>query len=339
MLRFDSDYMEGAHPLILQKLSEINFEKNTGYGFDPYCEETENIIRELCACPEADVYFLPGGTQANATVIDYLLRSHQGVLTAVTGHINGHEAGAVEAHGHKVITLPQEDGKISPQSVADYMDWYLGEEAREHIVEPGMVYVSHPTEYGSLYTYEELKALSEVCRRYGLYLYMDGARMGYGLAAADTDVDLPKIASLCDAFYIGGTKCGALFGEAVVFTKKQKGFFSYIKCHGGVTAKGWLPGVQFGVLLKDGLYMDICRHADELADRLRDGLRAKGHRIFIESRTNQVMALLPDSLIEKLRQNVTFSYWERFDENSSVIRFATSWATPDREIDELLKLL
>ncbi|MBR2521476.1 MAG: low specificity L-threonine aldolase [Oscillospiraceae bacterium] len=341
MLHFDSDYMEGAHPLILECLERSNYDKNPGYGSDDYCRRAADRIRQLCGCPGAAVYFLPGGTQANATVIDFLLKNYQGVLSAYTGHINVHEAGAVEAYGHKILTLSHTDGKLSPSDIDAYMDAFVSDPTHEHMVEPGMVYISHPTEYGASYSLGELEELHRVCRGHSLSLYMDGARLGYALAARGSDLSLEQIASLCDAFYIGGTKVGALFGEAVVFpdAERSRGFFTLMKRHGAVTAKGWLLGLQFEALLEGDTYTDIARHADLLADSLRDGLKAKGYRIFTESSTNQVMVVVPNAKLSEISKDATYSYWERFDSSSSVVRFAVSWATKESDVHKLLSLM
>ena len=277
-LRFASDYMEGTHPAILQRLSEINFHKLDGYGQDEISEDAREKIRRACGAEDAGVYFLVGGTQTNATVIDALLKPWQGVIAAETGHIAVHEAGAIEWGGHKVLTLPQRDGKIQAEAVHACLEAYRADENREHTVMPGMVYLSQPTEYGTLYSLAELEAISAVCRGAGIPLYADGARLCYALACPANDVTLPDLARLCDAFYIGGTKCGALLGEAVVFPKKETAphFFTIVKQHGALLAKGWVAGIQFGTLFTDGLYLRIGKPAIEAADRIRAALREKG---------------------------------------------------------------
>ena len=280
-LCFASDYMRGAHPNIIRKLAESNLEGTGGYGFDPYTEAAKAKIRKACACENAQVYLLVGGTQTNATVIDALLRSYQGVLAAETGHISVHEAGAIEASGHKVLTLPHTNGKISPAAVRDYLTTFSADENRDHMVMPGMVYISHPTEYGTLYTRAELQALHEICAEYGIPLYLDGARLAYALACPDSDVTLADLAKYCDAFYIGGTKCGALFGEAVVIPdpKRIPGFFTIIKQHGALLAKGRILGIQFDELFRDDLYLRIGASAIRAADRIRKALVEKGYQL------------------------------------------------------------
>ena len=341
MLYFDSDYMEGAHPLILQKLIETNMEKTPGYGCDHYCDSAKEKIRKACNCADAEINFLVGGTQTNATIISALLCSYEGVMAAETGHINVHEAGAIEAGGHKVLTLPQECGKISAAIVENYMDTFYKDANRAHMVKPGMVYISHPTEYGALYSKEELEKLSSVCRKYNIPLYLDGARLGYGLMVKDTDVTLETIAKNFDVFYIGGTKVGALFGEAVVITKPGliDNFFTIIKQEGALLAKGRILGIQFDTLFSGNLYFDISKHAIDMAEKLKKGLVEKGYQFFFESPTNQQFIILDNKKMEQLAEFVSFSFWEALDENHTVVRFATSWATQESDIEQLLKLL
>jgi threonine aldolase len=338
---FDSDYMEGAHPLILQKLIETNMEKTPGYGCDSYCDRAREKIRQACKCDHAEIHFLTGGTQTNATVIKALLRSFEGVLAAETGHINVHEAGAIEAGGHKVLTLPHEWGKLSSGTVESYIDRFNRDGNRAHMVKPGMVYISHPTEYGSLYRKEELEKLSAVCQKYKIPLYLDGARLGYGLMARNTDVTLEIIAKTCDVFYIGGTKVGAFLGEAVVITKPGliDKFFTIIKQQGALLAKGRLLGIQFDTLFSDNLYFDISRHAIDMAEKLKHGLAEKGYQFYFQSPTNQHFVILGSKKMEQLAQTVSFSFWESLDENHTVVRFATSWATQENDIDQLLEIL
>lgn len=340
MISFENDYAQGAHEAVLGRLLEINTEPQPGYGSDAYCERAKQKIREACGRPEADVFFLVGGTQTNATVIDSVLKPYEGVIAASTGHVSVHEAGAIEFTGHKVLELPQHQGKLSAEDVEAYLHTFWQDENHEHMVFPGMVYISHPTEYGTLYTKEELQNLSDVCRKYEIPLYLDGARMGYGLAAEGTDVTLPLIAKCCDVFYIGGTKVGALFGEAVVFTRKApKYFMTMVKQHAALLAKGWLLGVQFDVLFTGDLYLQISRHAIRMAERLKEGLREKGYPFYIESPTNQQFVILENGKMEQLKQKVAFSFWEAVDETHTVVRFVTSWATREEDIDTLLKLL
>ncbi len=340
-LFFVNDYGEGCHPKVLEKLAATNLEHLAGYGSDKYCESAKEKIRKACDCPEADIWFISGGTQTNAIVISALLKSYEGVISAVTGHINGHEAGAVEHLGRKVLPLPQHEGKIDAGELKEYMRTFYGDANHEHMVFPGMVYISHPTEYGTLYTKDELTSLSNVCREYEMPLFMDGARMGYGLMSYQTDVTLSDIAKLCDVFYIGGTKVGALCGEAVVFTKGNmpKHFLAIVKQNGALLAKGRLMGVQFDTLFTDNLYFDISRHAIDMAQELKKAFAEKGYRFFIDSPTNQQFIVLENEKMQALSQFVDFSFWEKLDENHTVVRFATSWATKKEDIDKLAALL
>lgn len=340
-LYFASDYQEGAHEKILERLLATNREHTVGYGNDEYSLSAKEKIRAACECPEAEIYFLIGGTQTNATAIDGILESYEGVIAATTGHISLHEAGAIEFCGHKVIELPAENGKLKAETVRDYLSVFHGDSTKEHMVWPGMVYISQSTEYGTIYSKAELTALREVCDEYGIRLYMDGARLAYALMCEENDLSLPDIARLCDAFYIGGTKCGALFGEALVFTRPHvvKHFFTTVKQHGALLAKGRINGVQFDTLFTDGLYFEIGKYAIEKAAYLKAELIKKGYSFFIDSPTNQIFVIMDDKKLEKLSEKVEFSYWERYDESRSVIRFATCWATEDKDIEELLKLL
>lgn len=340
MQYFESDYMEGAHPNILQRLVQTNMEKTTGYGVDTYCVEAKEKIKKACDCPDADIYFLVGGTQTNATVIQGLLRSYEGVLAPETGHIAQHEGGAIETGGHKVLTLPQHEGKISAGQVQAYVDKFYGDDSHEHMVKPGMVYISHPSEYGTLYTKKELEALSQVCWQNNLPLYLDGARLGYGLAAEGTDVTLPVIAKYCDVFYIGGTKVGALFGEAVVFTNhKVKHFFTIMKQQGAVLAKGRMLGIQFDTLFTDDLYLTISKHAIAMAEKLKKAFAEKGYSFYFQSPTNQIFVVLENRKMEELKQKVSFSFWESLDSGHTVVRFATSWATKEEDVEHVIGLL
>lgn len=339
MQHFDSDYMEGAHPLILQALLRTNMEKTAGYGTDEYCASAREKILAACGLTsdEAEVHFLIGGTQTNATVIKGLLRPYEGVIAATTGHIALHEAGAIEASGHKVLTIEGCDGKISAEQVDEYIKAFRADEAWDHMVWPGMVYISQPTEYGTLYSRQELEALSVVCRKWEIPLFVDGARLGYALASPQTDVTLRDLGRLCDVFYIGGTKCGAMFGEAVVVRKGLiPHFFTTIKQQGALLAKGRMLGVQFDVLFTDDLYINIARHAVEQAARLREAFRAKGYEIFAESPTNQVFVALTAEQEAHLRTLTTFSEWERTADGRLVVRLATSWATRTEDIAELI---
>lgn len=338
MIRFNCDYLEGAHPKILEKLAETNFVQTPGYGEDEYCERARALIREKCQAPEAYVQFLVGGTQTNTTVIASILRPYQGVLSAATGHINVHETGAIEATGHKVLPLPSEDGKITAAQVQKAYDAHWADESHEHIVQPGMVYISHPTENGTLYTKEELKALYETCNRLGLPLFLDGARLGYGLMSEKSDLSFPEIAAYTDVFYIGGTKVGALFGEAVVITNPalMKDFRYMIKQHGGMLAKGRLLGIQFLTLLEDGLYEEIAGKAVRQAMRLKEAFLEKGYPLFYDSYTNQQFPILPKEHLEQLKEKYSFELWENLDEEYSAVRFCTSWATKEEQIDALI---
>ncbi len=340
-LFFACDYMEGAHPAIMQRLMETNLVKTAGYGLDEYCDSAKEKIRAACGAPDAEVHFLVGGTQTNATVIDALLKSYQGVIAAETGHISTHEAGAIEFGGHKVMTLPHHNGKIDTSHVRAMLKDYYNDGNHDHMVMPGMVYVSHPTEYGTLYSRAELEEISSVCREYHIPLYLDGARLAYALACPQNDVTLKDLASLCDIFYIGGTKCGALFGEAVVIPRPGliPHFFTIIKQHGALLAKGRLLGIQFDALFTDGLYDRIGDIAIKAADRIRRALAENGYELCFDSPTNQVFCILEDSVMEKLAEHVEFSFWEKYDDTHTVIRFATSWATEPEDVDRLCDLL
>lgn len=339
MIRFNCDYSEGAHERILNKLMETNLEQTPGYGEDRYCEEAKDIIRKLCHREDAGVHFLVGGTQANTTVIAAALRPHQGVAGAVTAHVNVHETGAIEATGHKVLALPSEDGKITADQVEKlYLD-HIQDESFEHMVKPGMVYISNPTELGTIYTRAELEGLYGVCQRYGMYLFVDGARLAYGLAARDNDVDLAVLASNCDVFYIGGTKVGALFGEAVVITNEglKADFRYHIKQRGGMLAKGRLLGLQFGELLRDGLYMELGKHADRLADKIRKACREKGIPFLVDNTTNQVFPIMPDHVLEQWKDKYSYTFQGRVDDSRTAIRLCTSWATREEDVDALIR--
>lgn len=340
-LYFASDYMEGAHPAIMQKLVETNLEKTVGYGLDPYTESAKEKIRTACNAPDADVFLLVGGTQTNATVIDALLKSYQGVVAAETGHIATHESGAIEFGGHKVLTLPQKDGKIRAAQIEKMVKDFYDDANYEHMVMPGMVYISQPTEYGTLYSKEELTEISKVCRANHLPLYVDGARLAYALASPENDVTLSDLAELCDAFYIGGTKCGALFGEAVVIP--QKGliphFFTIIKQHGALLAKGRIAGIQFDELFTDGLYERIGKPAIDAAEQIKEALKKFGYKLALDTPTNQIFCIVSNKVMEKIAQDVKFGFWEKYDETHSVIRFATSWATTMEDTHKLIRLL
>lgn len=341
MLSFQCDYNNGAHEKIMSRLLETNGESLPGYGDDKYCISAKEKIRKACGREDAEVFLTVGGTQTNKIVISAFLGLSEGVVSADTGHINCHEAGAIEDTGHKVLTIPHENGKLSSDSLKKYLEKFFDDEAHDHMVYPGMVYISHPTEYGTLYTKDELKNLSEICRTYDMPLYLDGARLGYGLMSDGTDVTLKDIAEFCDAFYIGGTKVGALCGEAIVFTNRKppKRFFGIVKQTGALLAKGRLLGVQFDTLFTDNLYFEISRHAIKMADKMRDNFRKKGYEFFIETVTNQIFVVLENSKMEELKENVVFEFWERKDENHTVVRFASSWATKEEDVEKLNELL
>lgn len=341
MISFECDYNTGAHPAILQRLAETNFEAASGYGSDPYCESAREKIRRACDCPDAQVHFLVGGTQTNTVVIDSLLASYEGVVAAQTGHVNQHESGAIEYTGHKVLALPQYLGKIDSGELAAYLGDFAANPDREHMVFPGMVYISFPTEYGTLYSKQELTDIYAVCRQYELPLFIDGARLGYGLMSMKCDLTLPELANLCDVFYIGGTKVGALCGEAVVFThgNAPKHFFTMVKQHGALLAKGRLLGIQFDTLFTDDLYFQISRHAIRQAEELKEIFREKGYTFFIDSPTNQQFIVLENETLERLEKQVRVTVWEKPDAEHTVVRFATSWSTSEEDIELLGRIL
>lgn len=336
MIRFECDYTTGAHPKILEALVSTNGEATPGYGVDEHCEHARDMLRALCRTPEAGVHFLVGGTQANTTVIAAVLRPHQGVLCAETGHINVHESGAIEATGHKVLGLPAAEGKITAGQIDRYCQEHFDNAAWEHMVQPGMVYLSLPTELGTVYTLAELEEISEVCRRRKLPLFVDGARLACGLAASD--VTLPDLGRLCDVFYLGGTKTGLLFGEAVVIPNPalNKDFRYLIKQHGGMLAKGRLLGVQFEVFLEDGLFLDIGKKEVSQALRLRRAFEAKGWPLFVNSTTNQQFPILPNGAMAALEEKYSFEVWEKAGAEHTAVRFCTSWSTADGDVDALI---
>ena len=340
MLFFVNDYGYGAHPKVLEHLTETNMQPLTGYGNDEITASAAEKIKAACSCPEGQIYFLTGGTQTNMVVIDALLRPYEGVVASSCGHVNVHEAGAIESTGHKVLTVPHRNGKLDADDLREYIETFYADESHNHMVFPGMVYISHPSEYGTLYTKNELERLSEVCRSFDIPLFLDGARLGYGLTA-DNDVTLADIARLTDVFYIGGTKCGALCGEAVVFThgNMPRQFETMVKRHGAMVAKGRLNAVQFDALFTDGLYEKICAPAVRLALKLRDGLAARGYRFAIDSPTNQQFIIIENSRLPELGEKVAYSFIEKYDAEHTVIRLATSWATTEEQVDELLSIL
>lgn len=340
MLYFVNDYSEGAHEKVLQRLIDTNMEQLSGYGTDHYCETAKKKIKKACGCEDAEVYLLTGGTQTNQIVIDTMLAPYEGVVAAHTGHVSKHEAGAIEFTGHKVLELPEKNGKICASDLKELVETFYGDDNHEHMVFPGMVYISHPTEYGTLYTKKELEEISEVCHKYDLPLFLDGARLGYGLVSPETDVTLEDIARYTDVFYIGGTKVGALCGEAVVFTKKApKHFMTMVKQQGALLAKGRLLGIQFDTLFTDDLYTKISKNAIETAMKLKKALQEKGYQLYLDSPTNQQFVVLENKKKEELGKKVQFDFWEKYDEDHTVIRFATSWGTKMEDIDALIELL
>ena len=337
MVSFESDYIAGAHPEVLRRLAETNAEPLPGYGTDRYCESAKQKIRDAAGIPDAEIAFLAGGTQANAVVISSMLADYEGVIAAKTGHISTHEAGAIEYTGHEVLELPQEEGKISADALEKYLSGFFADENHEHMTFPGMVYLSWPTEYGTLYSRTELERISGICRRYGIPLYLDGARLAYGLMSREADLDLPGIAGLCDVFCIGGTKVGALCGEAVVFTKGNmpKHFLTSMKRRGALLAKGRLAGVQFDALFTDGLYFRIGRHAVDMAEKMKEILSAHGIPLAVRSPTNQQFPVLENNMAEQLAEKVAYSFWEKQDETHTVIRLATGWSTTEEDLRAL----
>lgn len=340
-LSFSCDYMEGAHPQILQRLIETNLVQTPGYGLDSYCTSAKEKIRSACQTPDADIFFLTGGTQTNATVIDAVLKSYQGVIAAETGHISVHEAGAIELGGHKVLTLPHQNGKINASQIQALLETYENDANHDHMVMPGMVYISHPTEYGTLYSKKELTEISSLCREYHIPLYVDGARLAYALACPQNDLTLADLAALCDVFYIGGTKCGALFGEAIVVPKPDfiPHFFTIIKQHGALFAKGRLLGLQFDTLFTDHLYQTIGTPAIQAADQIRQALAQNGYQLCFDSPTNQIFCVMENSVMKQLAAQVEFGFWETYDDSHTIIRFATSWATTPEQVEMLCHLL
>jgi len=341
MLHFECDYIRGAHPSVLEGIVRTNMEASPGYGLDDHCRRAELLILEECGIPEGRVCFLVGGTQTNAVVIDRLLDHNDGVIATDTAHINVHEAGAIEATGHKVLALPNHDGKLRACDIRDYIADFYRDDTHHYMVRPAMVYISYPTELGTIYSRDELEAISTVCREADVPLYIDGARLAYGLAADGADLSLKDIASLCDVFYIGGTKCGALFGEAVVTRRPEllPRFVSLIKLRGATLAKGRLLGVQFSTLFTDDLYCSIGRHAVALAMKLKSGFVEKGYRLYMDSPTNQQFFVMPNDKIDELREVASFELWGPKGDVETPVRFVTDWATTERDIDELIAAL
>lgn len=341
MLHFDSDYMRGAHPEILNKLFETNWEQTTGYGSDEYTAGARKLILEACGLKDAEVFFMVGGTQTNATVIDGILYRHQGVVAADTAHINVHEAGAVEATGHKVLTINATNGKLSASDINEYIATFYRDESHKHMVEPGMVYISFPTELGTIYTKSELSELYDACKKANIPLFIDGARLGYGLASEECDITLSDLARLCDVFYIGGTKVGAFFGEAIVITNPSllPNMIPLMKQHGGLLAKGRLLGLQFEVLFTNDLYFKISKNAINMAIKMKKAFIERSYKLFVDSPTNQQFFVLPNELIDKLSQHATFELWGPRCPEETPVRFVTDWGTSEDEIDSLIKLI
>ncbi len=341
MISFECDYNNGAHPLVLENLVKYNNAKPTPYGFDEFSERAKGRIREAIGMPDAQIFFLTGGTQTNATTIDSMLYQYEGVICVSSGHINVHEAGAVEFTEHKIITLPEDQGKMSAKTLDQYLDDFMHDGNNAHAVYPGLVYITFPTELGTLYSAQELTDIYDVCQRYHIPLYIDGARLGYGLMAEECDVTLPFLARHCDVFYIGGTKIGALCGEAVVFTNREahKHFFSIQKQHGAVIAKGALIGLQFDALFTDNLYFKLSEHAIKMAMQMKRIFQEKGYEFFVDSPTNQQFIVLSDAEVERLSQHFIFTHFGQAGKHHTICRFVTSWATTQEEIDELQRVL
>lgn len=341
MIRFECDYSEGAHPKVLKKLVETNLEQTPGYSTDKYCAKAAQLIKDECKRQDVDVHFLVGGTQVNLTVISAALRPHQGVISADTGHVNVHESGAIEATGHKVLALPTADGKITAKQIQDYYDAHYNDITQEHMVQPKLVYITHSTELGTIYSKAELEAISETCKKNDLYLFIDGARLGYGLCSDESDLKLSDIADLCDIFYIGGTKIGILFGEAVVIKNNdlKKDFRYLMKQKGGLLAKGRLLGLQYIALFEDGLYYEMSKHADKMAMLIKNACIKKGYGMLTDSPTNQQFPIMPDDVLEKLSQDFAYSYIQRIDEKNSAVRFCTSWATNEVDVIKLVEAI
>lgn len=341
MLYFLNDYSEGAHPKVMEHLMQTNMEQLGAYGSDCYSDRAKEKIKKACRSEDAEIHFLTGGTQTNLVVISSLLHSYEGVVAVASGHIGGHEAGAIEGVGHKVLTLPGVDGKLQADALRQMLEDFYQDENHTHMVFPGMVYISHPTEYGTLYSKTELNELYNVCREYNIPLFVDGARLGYALATSESDVALPDLCRLCDVFYIGGTKVGALCGEAVVFTHKNTPahFMTHVKQKGALLAKGRLNGVQFDALFTDDLYLEISRNAIALANQIKDTLHEKGYEFYLDSPTNQIFVVLNRAQLQRLEMDVAFTLWEWLDSERAVVRLVTSWATTPEQVKQLQALL
>lgn len=341
MISFECDYTQGAHEKIMERLMETNLEQVCGYGQDPFCQEAKEKIRKACQKPEAEIFFLVGGTQTNQIVIDSLLQSYEGVVAAVTGHVAVHEAGAIELTGHKVLTIPEYDGKMKAEDLEEFLKRFWEDGNREHMVFPGMAYISYPTEYGTIYSKSELTAIYQVCQNYEIPLYIDGARLGYGLMSPEADLTLEELSSLCDVFYIGGTKVGALCGEAVVFPKGRmpKHFLTIAKQHGGLLAKGRLLGIQFDTLFTDNLYFEISRHAIGMAQQIKEGFLERGYPLWKDSPTNQQFIVLENEELRRLQDKIRCEIWEPVDETHTAVRFASSWGTTKEQMDGLWEVV
>ncbi|GHU11541.1 amino acid lyase [Alphaproteobacteria bacterium] len=338
---FSMDYCEGAHPIVLDRLLKTNMEQTPGYGYDSYCQEAADIIKTMCGNESLAVHFLVGGTQTNLIAITAALRPHQCAIAPSSGHISTSETGAIEAAGHKIITVPEENGKITADQIRQVCDEYRNSESKVHITQPKLVFLTHATEYGTIYKRMELQAISDVCKENNLYLYIDGARLGYGLCAEDSDLDLPFIAKCCDMFYIGGTKQGLLFGEALIIKNEKisEDFRSIMKQRGGLLAKGRLLGLQFTALLENDLYFDLSRHANKMAQEIRNRLSQKGIRFFVENTTNQIFAIFPHEALEKFQQKYIFDVKNKAEGGSSIVRICTSWATVEENVQRLISCL
>lgn len=338
MIRFNCDYSEGAHPVILDKLAQTNLEQTPGYGQDTYCRQAADLIKTLCQTPQAEVHFLCGGTQTNLTVIAAMLRPYQCVISADSGHINVHEAGAIEATGHRILPVPEENGKITAAQIAHVCQAHWQDDNPEFAPQPKLVYLSFPTEYGTLYSKKELSDIRRVCDEHNLYLFIDGARLGYGLTAAGNDVTLPELAACCDAFYIGGTKLGALLGEAVVIVnpKLQKDFRYFMKQKGAILAKGRLLGIQFLGLFENNLYFKLAEHANKMAALIREACVEAGFALLYDSPTNQQFPIVPQTVLKELEQDYAFAHIKRMDKNRAAIRICTSWATREEDVRQLI---
>ena len=337
MISFECDYTQGAHEKVLKRLVETNFEQTPGYGNDAYCQSAKEKIKEAFDCPDGEIFFLVGGTQTNQIVIDSTLKSYEGVVAATTGHVAVHEAGAIELTGHKVLTVPEHDGKMNAEELKAFLARFWADGTHEHMVFPGMVYISYPTEYGTIYSKDELTAIYDVCKEYEIPLYIDGARLGYGLMSRQADIIPAEFAKLCDIFYIGGTKVGTLFGEALVYThgNMPKHFTAIAKQHGGLLAKGRLLGLQFDTLFTDDLYFEISKHAIDMAEEIKAGFLSRGYKLLKDSPTNQQFIILENEELAKIQKKVRCEVWEPVDENHTAVRFASSWGTTREQMDYL----